>query len=91
MYRETRPPRVFVGEPSTTNHAPWSLLAVTVGAIVWLTIAVVHTENERNALFTRACQDRVFDAELDQHCIAFVQTRDHWWQHVGYALSHVQG
>ena len=88
MYRETLPPHVFIGVPSTTNHLAWSLLAITVGLIVWLTIAVVHAENQRNALVTRVCQDRVFDAELDLHCLAFVQTRAHWWQHVHYALAH---
>jgi hypothetical protein len=87
IYRETLPPHVFVGVPSTTNHLAWSLLAITVGLMVWLTIAVVHAENQRNALVTRVCQDRVFDAELDLHCLAFVQTRAHWWQHVHYALS----
>ncbi|MFT5643489.1 MAG: hypothetical protein ACI83P_001036 [Janthinobacterium sp.] len=90
IYRETRLPSVFIGVPSTTNHLAWSLLAIVVGLILWLTIAVTHAENQRNALMTRVCQDRVFDVELDRHCLAFVQTRDHWWQHVYYALSHVR-
>ena len=90
IYRETRPPSVFVGVPSTTNHLAWSLLAISVGLILWLTIAVVNAENLRQALATKACRDRVFHAELDQRCLAFVQTRDHWWQHVQFALTHLR-
>ena len=90
IYRETRPPSVFVGAPSTVNHLAWSLLAIAVGLIIWLTIAVTHAENQRYALMTRVCQDRVFDAELDLHCLDFVQSREHWWQHVHYALLHAR-
>lgn len=90
IYRATRPPSVFAGVPSTTNHLAWSSLAISVGLILWLTIAVVNAENLRQALATKACRDRVFAAELDQRCLAFVQTRDHWWQHVQYALTHLR-
>ena len=90
IYRETRPPSVFVGAPGTTSHLPWSLLAIAVGLMLWLAIAVVNAENLRHALVSKSCQDRVFPAELDQRCLAFVQTRDHWWQHLHYALVHAQ-
>ena len=89
IYRETRPPSVFVGAPSTVNHLAWSLLAIAVGLILWLTIAIVNAENLRQALATKACRDRVFYAELDQRCLAFVQTRDHWWQHLQHGLIHL--
>ena len=90
MYRETLPPRVFVGEPGTTNHLAWSLLALALGLIVWLAIALVSAENQRNALISKACQDRVFPAEIDTRCLAFVTSRAHWWQHLSYALGHLR-
>ena len=89
IYRESLPPRVYVGEPSTTNHWAWSLLAIAVGLILWLAIAVASVENQRNALMTKACQDRVFPAELDPKCLAFVRSRAHWWEHLSYALTHL--
>jgi hypothetical protein len=87
MYHASNPGH-FSGEASRFNHLPWSLLALAVGLIVWLVIALSHAENQRNALATRACQDRVFPAEIDTRCLARVQTRAHWWQHVLYALTH---
>jgi hypothetical protein len=90
IYRATRLPSVFAGAPSTTNHLAWSLLAIAVGLILWLTIAIVNAENLRQALATKACRDRVFYAELDQRCLSFVQTRDHWWQHLQFALTHLR-
>ena len=90
IYRESLPPRVYVGEASTTNHWAWSLLVIALGLILWLAIALVSAENQRYALMTRVCQDRVFPAELDAHCLAFVHSRAHWWQHLSYALSHLQ-
>ena len=90
IYRESQPARDFVGEASTTNHWAWSLLVLALGLILWLAIAVVSAENQRNALISKACQDRVFPAELDTHCLAFVHSRAHWWQHLAYALTHLQ-
>lgn len=87
MYQASRPGH-FSGAASMVNHWAWSALALALGLIVWLLIALVHAENERNALMTRACQDRVFPAEVDARCLARVRTRAHWWQHVAYALSH---
>lgn len=89
MYRETRP-APFVGEASSFNHLAWSLLAIAVGLIFWLLIALAHAENQRNALMTRVCQDRVFPAEIDSRCLARASTREHWWQHVAYALGHLR-
>ena len=85
MYRETRP-REFVGEKSTTNHLPWSLLTLLCAMAFWLVLALTAAENQRYALQTRVCQDRVFPAELDTACLKQVRSREHWWQHVGHAL-----
>lgn len=91
MYRDTLPPSEFVGEASRVNHLAWSLLALAAALIFWLMIALANTENQRNALITKACQDRVFPAELDRRCLEFVHSRAHWWQHVAYALTHLNG
>ncbi len=88
MYRETRP-REFVGEKSTTNHLAWSLLIVLAALAFWLVLALAAAENQRHALQTRVCQDRVFPTELDTACLQQVRSRAHWWQHVGHALVHM--
>lgn len=87
MYGATRP-RDYTGEPSNFNHLAWSLLAIALGLICWLLIALTNAENQRNALIGKACQDRVFPTEIDMACLARVDTRAHWWQHVYYALTH---
>ncbi|MES2740958.1 MAG: hypothetical protein V4754_08390 [Pseudomonadota bacterium] len=88
LYRKARPGE-YREQPSHINHVAWSLLVFALGLIFWLSIALVHAENERHALMSRVCQDRVFPAEVDQRCLAFVRTRDHWWQHIAYALTRV--
>ena len=88
LYRETRPAD-YIGEPSSTNHLAWSLLVLALGLIFWLLITLSNTENQRYALITKACQDRVFAAELDMHCLSLVRSREHWWQHVYYGLTHL--
>jgi len=85
MYRETRP-REFFGEKSNTNHLAWSLLVVLLALVFWLIVALSAAENQRYALETKACQDRVFPTEIDTSCLKQVKSRDHWWQHVGHAL-----
>lgn len=87
MYSASRP-QEYTGEPGNINHLAWSLLALAVGLIVWLLIALVNAENQRNALIGKVCQDRVFATEIDAACLARVSTRAHWWQHVYYALTH---
>ncbi|MDC8757567.1 hypothetical protein [Janthinobacterium fluminis] len=89
MYRESRP-QDYVGEADTTNYLPWSLLTIVLGLIAWLIISLSNAENQRNALMTKACQDIVFPAELDKHCLSLVRTRDHWWEHVYYGLTHLR-
>ena len=85
MYRETRP-REFFGEKSATNHLAWSLLVILLALAFWLVVALAAAENQRHALQTGVCQDRVFPAEIDMSCLKQVKSRAHWWQHVGHAL-----
>lgn len=72
------------------KQLPWTLLALALGMGVWLALAVVHAENERNALITRACADPVFKGEVDAKCLANIKSREHWWQHLTYAMTHVR-
>ncbi|MED5598440.1 hypothetical protein VPH41_25340 [Janthinobacterium sp. P210006] len=88
MYRETRP-REFFGEKSNTNHLAWSALVVLLALVFWLIVALTAAENQRHALETKACQDRVFPTEIDMSCLKQVKSRDHWWQHLGHALVHL--
>ncbi|MGK5025272.1 hypothetical protein [Janthinobacterium sp. RB2R34] len=88
MYRETRP-REFIGEKSTTNHLAWSLLVVLVALAFWLALALAAAENQRYALQTKACQDRVFPTEIDTACLKQIRSREHSWQHIGHALVHL--
>jgi hypothetical protein len=90
IYRETHPGE-FVGERSDTNHYAWSALVIIVSLILWLLVALNNAENQRHALISKQCQDRLFPAELDYGCLESVRSREHWWQHVLYALGHVTG
>jgi hypothetical protein len=68
-----------------------SLFVIALGLIVWLSIALVNAENQRNALLSGSCQDPVFKGSFDQRCLASVRSREHWWQHLSYALTHPRG
>lgn len=89
IYRESAPDERGLRWSSNINHLAWSLLLVTLAFCVWLIMALVNAENQRNALANRKCADRVFATELDYACLKTVKTREHWWEHVGYALTHV--
>ena len=43
-----------------------------------------------NALMTNKCPDPVFKGELDRQCLLTVHSREHWWQHLFYAMGHVK-
>ncbi|QBE67112.1 hypothetical protein EWM63_06015 [Pseudoduganella lutea] len=62
------------------------LLAILV---CWLAASLVNAENQRHALMTKQCQDRVFKEEVDKMCLLTVRSREHWWQHLGYGLGHL--
>ena len=73
-----------------SKHLPWTLLALSVALAAWLALTLVHVENQRHALLTRACADPVFKGETDLKCLAKVESRPSAWQHLRYALSHVR-
>lgn len=74
---------------SHVNHVAWSLVVLLVLLLGWFGSALVNAENQRHALMTKQCQDRVFKEEVDKTCLLNVRSRDHWWQHVSYALTHL--
>jgi len=72
------------------QQLPWTLLALAFGLLVWISAAIVHAENQRNALVTQVCADPVFKGEVSAKCLARVDTRAHWWQHLVYAMAHMR-
>jgi hypothetical protein len=69
---------------------PWTLLGCAIGLIIWLSLALVNAENQRHALMSGLCADRAFKGEIDDQCLASVQSRAHWWQHLQHGLTHLQ-
>lgn len=74
---------------SNVNHLAWSLVVVLTLVLGWFAAALVNAENQRHALLTKQCQDRVFKEEVDKTCLLNVRSREHWWQHLSYALGHL--
>ncbi len=89
IYKESSPVIETLFEWAYINHVAWTVAVLALGFIVWLLIALTNAENQRNALMTRQCADPVFKGELDKKCLRTVHSREHWWEHVGYALTHV--
>lgn len=71
------------------KQLPWALLSLAVALMLWLALALVTAENQRYALFSGSCADPVFKADIDVKCVATVESREHWWQHLAYALTHL--
>ncbi|KAB8041404.1 hypothetical protein [Janthinobacterium aquaticum] len=67
------------------KQLPWILCALVLALAAWLALAVVATENQRNALSAKACP-----SQSDARCLQSVQSREHWWQHLGYAMTHLR-
>lgn len=65
------------------KQLPWILCALMLACVAWLALAVVSVENQRNTLAASAC------AKTDAQCMESAQKREHWWQHLTYALTHV--
>lgn len=90
MYEGSRPNEDDLFETSSVNHVAWSLAAVFGLAAVWLAIALVNAENQRHALVNNMCRDQVFNQGVDKKCLVTVSSRDHWWQHLWYGVTHVR-
>jgi hypothetical protein len=61
-------------------------LIVTVLVILWLSAALVRTENQRYALTVGMCWDRKLGLP-DLACLEKVETRTGWYWHLFYALK----
>lgn len=76
-------------ETSHVNHVAWSLAVVLLGIVAWLAVALINAENQRHALETKKCRDPVFAGEIDKICMQTVRSREHWWNHLWYGLTHL--
>lgn len=90
MYEGARPREEDLFETSHVNHIAWSLVVILLGLVLWLCIALINAENQRNALLTNRCQDQVFKSGVDRACLYTVRSRDHWWEHLWYGFIHVK-
>jgi hypothetical protein len=90
MYDRSKPVDADLFETTHVNQVAWTLAVLFGGLVIWLCIALVNAENQRYALESHKCADPLFKGELDKKCLVMVHSRDHWWQHLGYALMHVR-
>ncbi|WP_426193717.1 hypothetical protein [Massilia sp. DWR3-1-1] len=90
IYDGSAPVEEDLFERSYVNHLAWTLAVLFGGLVIWLAIALVNAENQRNALATGQCADPLFKGELDKKCLVMVRSRDHWWQHLWYGMTHLQ-
>jgi hypothetical protein len=91
MYDGSMPDDKTLFDITLINHAAWSLFVAALFAAVWLAIALVSAENQRYAMERGMCQDPVFKGQIDKPCLQLVRSRDHWWQHLWYAVTHPAG
>ncbi|KQQ46381.1 hypothetical protein ASF61_18485 [Duganella sp. Leaf126] len=91
IYKESSPAIENLFEWAYINHVAWSAALLLLAVVVWLSVVLIGVENQRHALATKQCQDKVFTTEIDKKCLRTVQSREHWWQHLQYALTHSGG
>ena len=90
IYEGSRPTEEDLFETSNVNQLAWTLVVVFAFATIWLCIALVNAENQRYALMTNKCPDPLFKGEIDRQCLVLVHSREHWWQHLWYGVTHVK-
>ena len=89
-YRESAPDEAGLVQHTWVNHLAWTLVVLLSGLVFWLVVAVINAENQRNALMNKQCRDQVFKEEIDRQCMLSVQSREHWWEHLIYAMKHTK-
>jgi len=87
-FRESAPDEAGLNARTWVNHLSLTLVILLGGLVFWMAIALVNAENQRNALANKQCRDRVYKEEIDKTCMLTVDSRDHWWQHLAYAMWH---
>ena len=90
MFDKSVPKEEDLFEVTTVNYWPWLLLIAAIGLVFWLSVALVNAENQRNALMTKQCEDPLFKGTPVLSCLQTVHSREHWWQHLFYAMGHVE-
>ena len=90
IYDKSKPEDEDLHDKNYIVHWAWGLVALLVGVVFWLCVALVNAENQRYALMTNKCQDPVFKGSIDQQCLLTVHSRDHWWEHLWYGVTHVK-
>jgi hypothetical protein len=89
MFDGAKPVDEDLFETSHVNHIAWTLVVLLCGVVFWFGIALVNAENQRNALISNQCADPVFKGQVDQHCLAMARSREHWWEHLWYGVTHL--
>lgn len=89
IYDGSRPVDEDLFETSHVNHVAWTLVVLLLGVVMWLVVALVNAENQRYALETKQCRDPVFTGEIDKVCMQTVRSRNSWWEHLWYGLTHL--
>ena len=90
IYDGSLPVEEDLFETSRVNHIAWTLAVLMTGVALWLAVALINAENQRNALITKQCADPVFKGEVDQRCLRVVKSRENWWQHLWYGMTHLR-
>jgi len=90
IYEGSRPKEENLFETSNVNHVAWTLALIFVLTTVWFGIALVNAENQRHAMASNLCPDQVFKQGFDKKCLLTVRSRDHWWEHLWYGVTHVR-
>jgi hypothetical protein len=90
MYDGSKPVEEDLFETSNVNQLAWTLVVILAGVVLWLSIALINAENQRHALITNQCPDPVFKGAVDQRCLALVNSRDHWWEHLWHGMTHLR-
>ena len=90
MYDGSRPAEEDLYDSSTVNYVALTLVVILTGMLIWVSIALVNAENQRNALMTKQCADPVFKGEVDRACLQMVSSRAHWWENLWYGVTHLR-
>jgi len=67
---------------------PWVLLGAALVLVLWMALALLNAEGQRETMMARACAGPLAKGVAPPQCA--VLAGEHWWQHLGYALTHVQ-
>ena len=89
IYDKSKPEEEHLFDSSNWNHLAWCLVIALAVVVFWFALALINAENQRNALMTNQCADPVFKGAIDEKCLLKVHSREHWWQHLWYGVTHL--